>query len=172
MTSKENSDWTPVSLSDFSAAVEHLDLTGANWVVFQNRFLIAVEQKDVLGQFDRSNPKPSPLKEDATETEKKKHTKELASWQKKESLAKYLLMQKLPDSMFMKYLQKGTVADIWSAIVEEFTVKSMLMCSNLHLEFINMRYKKGANLQAQFNQIQMKYCWRNSHTTRARRANT
>ncbi len=102
--SKDNSDWTPVSLSDFSADVERLDSSSANWVVFQNRFLIAVDQKDVLGQFDGSNPKPSALKEEATETEKKKHTKELASWQKKESLAKYLLMQKLSDSTFMKYL--------------------------------------------------------------------
>ena len=153
MTSKENSDWTPVSLSDFSTAVEHLDSTGANWVVFQNHFLIAVEQKDVLGQFDRLNPKPSPLKEDAMETEKKRHTKELASWQKKELLVKYLLMQKLPDSTFMKYLRKGTVADIWSAIVEEFMAKSMLMHSNLHSEFINMHYEKGTDLQAQFDLI-------------------
>ncbi len=36
-------------------------------------------------------------------------------------------------------------------------VKSMLMRSNLHSEFMNMRYEKGADLRAQFDRIQMKY---------------
>ena len=136
--SKEHSDWTPVSLSDFSTAVERLDASSANWVIFQNRFLIAIDQKDVLRQFDGSNLKPSALKEDAMEAEKKRHTKELTSWRKKEMLAKYLLTQKLPDSMFMKYFHKGSVANIWSVIVEEFTEKSMLMWSSLHSEFMHM----------------------------------
>jgi hypothetical protein len=155
--SKDSSDWTPTSLSDFSAAVERLDASSANWVIFQNRFLIAVEQKEVLGQFDGTNPKLSALKEEATDSEKKKHAKELTAWQKKESLVKYLLMQKLPDSTFTKYFRKGSVANIWSAIVEEFTEKSMLMRSSLHSEFINMRYEEGADLHAQFDRIRMKY---------------
>jgi hypothetical protein len=78
-------------------------MSRANWVVFQNCFLIAVHQKKVLCQFDRTNPKPS-LKAESTEMEKKAFVKELAAWQDKEDLASYLMMQKLPDSIFTKYL--------------------------------------------------------------------
>lgn len=130
---------------DFANAVEGLDLAGSNWVVFQNRFLIAIRQKKILGQFDGTNPKPSVLGEGATKTEKKTFVKELASWQDKEDLVHYLLTQKLPDLIFTKYLQKETVADIWKAIVKEFTYKSMLMQSNLHLEFMAMWYEALMN---------------------------
>lgn len=58
-------------LLDFANAVEGLDLAGSNWVVFQNRFLIAIRQKKILGQFDGTNPKPSVLGEGATKTERK-----------------------------------------------------------------------------------------------------
>jgi hypothetical protein len=100
--SKEK-DTTHVSLSDFSSAVGCLEMSRANWVVFQNRFLIAVRQKKVLCQFDGTNPKPS-LKAESTETEKKVFMKELAAWQDKEDLASYLMTQKLLDSIFTKYL--------------------------------------------------------------------
>ena len=36
---------TPGSLTDFVNAVEKLDATGSNWVVFERRFVIDVKQK-------------------------------------------------------------------------------------------------------------------------------
>lgn len=89
-------------------------------------WVLAIDQKEVLWKFDRTKPKLSVLKEDATEAEKKKDAKELTSWQK-EILGKYLLTQKLPDSMFTKCFHKGSVATIWLAIVKEFTKRGMLM---------------------------------------------
>jgi hypothetical protein len=58
------------SLSDFHNAVEKLDSSGANWVMFKSRFMIAIDQKDVEGHFDGSESKPV-LAESASEDEKR-----------------------------------------------------------------------------------------------------
>jgi gag-polypeptide of LTR copia-type len=140
------------SLSDFANAVDKLESNGSNWVMFQKRFTIAAKQKRVFGQLDGSNPKPV-VASDATETEAASQRTQLAAWQEKEDLALYLLSQKLPDSIFSKVMEKDTVANMWSAIVMEFTEKSMMMRSNLHSEFMAMRYERGADLRAEFNRV-------------------
>ena len=133
------------SLSDFHNAVEKLDSSGANWVMFKSRFMIAIDQKDVEGHFDGSESKPV-LAENASEDQKRTFEAESKAWKKKEKLALYLLSQKLLDSTFAKYMHKESVAKMWSALVSEFSQKSMLMEANLHSEFIAMRYEKGADL--------------------------
>jgi hypothetical protein len=117
---------TNVSLSNFSHAVKKLDGTGSNWVLFQSRFLCAMEQKEVYEHFDGTSQKPM-LGDGAshTDVELKAHSKSLTAWQKKEWLACYLLIQKLPDMTYAKYLRKTSVAEMWEAIVTEFTHKSM-----------------------------------------------
>ena len=78
-------------------------------------------------------------------------------WQEHEDTALYLLSQKLPNSIFSKYWRKSMVAKIWLAIHVEFTQKSMLMHSSLHSDFMALRYKKGADLRMEFDQVRMKY---------------
>jgi hypothetical protein len=109
----------------------------------------------------RPNPKPKEPSVDANNDWVSKpatsYKKELLAWQEKEDLAMYLLMQKLPDSIFAKYMRKEMVAEIWVAIIEEFTHKSMLMQTNLHSKFMSMRYEKGEDLRTQFDKVRMKY---------------
>ena len=150
---------TNVSLSHFSHAVSKLDSTGSNWVVlFQSRFLCTMEQKEVYKHFNGTSQKPT-LGDGAspTNSELKAHSKSLAAWQKKEQLACYLLIQKLPDMMYAKYLCKMSVAEMWEAIVTEFTHKSMYMQLNLHQEFMSMRSQKGADLCTELDRVCVKY---------------
>ncbi|KIL63848.1 hypothetical protein M378DRAFT_79176, partial [Amanita muscaria Koide BX008] len=125
------------SITDFNHAVEKLEANASNWVMFQHRFIIAVRHKKVYGQFDGSNMKPessmaAPSSTVATtQTQTQAHTTALATWQEKEDLALYLLSQKLPDTIFAKYMRKSTVAEMWAGIVAEFTHKSMMMRSHL-----------------------------------------
>ncbi|KAK2459856.1 hypothetical protein APHAL10511_008126 [Amanita phalloides] len=82
---------------------------------------------------------------------------DVIAWEEKEDLAMYLLLQKLPDSIFAKYMRKSSVTEIWAAIVVEFTQKSMLMKANLHMEFMAQCYMKGTNLWEEFDHVCMKY---------------
>ncbi|KAI1784625.1 hypothetical protein LXA43DRAFT_1066601 [Ganoderma leucocontextum] len=81
----------------------------------------------------------------------------IAAWEKTENLAIYLLSQKLPDVTFTKRHRKGMTAAIWSAIVKEFTEKSILLCANLCTSFLNLQYKSGADLHAEFDRICVAY---------------
>ena len=151
MSSTQSS--TPSSLTDFTNAVKKLEANSLNWVIFECRFIIAVKQKQVYGHFDGSSP--SPVKTNVmTNTA---FVDAQNTWQEKEDTALYLLSQKLPNSIFSKYWWKATIAEMWSAICTEFTQKSMVMHSNLHSEFMAMRYKKGADLQMEFDCIRMKH---------------
>ena len=162
------------SLTDFSAALDKLDQSGSNWVMFQHRFLIAIRQKKVLGHFDGSSVKPAlpqaaASPENATQLQiaavQAVHATALAqarearrTWQEKEDLALYLLSQKLPDLIFAKHMRKDTITKMWAAIVKEFTQKSMMMKSHLHTEFMAMCYDvKSTSLRTEFDRVQMKY---------------
>ena len=151
-----------VSLSNFTGWVKKLDATGLNWYLFQSCFLVAMEQKEVIKHFDStslkltldegSNGNTSP-----TDVEVKAHVKLLATWTKKEQLAHYLLILKLLDSTYMKYVHKTSVVEMWEAIVTEFTHKLMYMQSNLQQEFMSMRTQKGADLYSEFDKVHVKY---------------
>ena len=141
-----------ITTSDFAHALDKLDSSGSNWVIFQKRFIIAVKQKKVYAHFDGTASKPTVSDPtDATQVQA------LTEWQEKEDLAMYLLSQKLPDSTLTKYMRRDTVAEMWSGIVTEFTSKSMLMRSNLHTKFMGMRYKPGANLHTEFDRVRVEY---------------
>ena len=103
------------SLSDFISTVEKLDMSGLNWVIFQSRFMIAISQKDMEDHFDGSSPKMV-LSYNMTDEAKEEFAKASKTWKKKEALALYLLMQKLPESTFPKYMCKTSVAQVWSGL--------------------------------------------------------
>jgi gag-polypeptide of LTR copia-type len=84
-------------------------------------------------------------------------TKALNAWQEKEDTAMYLLSQKLADLTLIKYMWKTTVTEMWSAIVLEFTQKSMLVHLNMHLKFMAMHCMPGANLHTELDQVCVEY---------------
>ncbi|EED82459.1 predicted protein [Postia placenta Mad-698-R] len=118
------------SLADFNSALDKLDLTGKNWLTFQQQFLIAVRQKKVWSHFNGMTPTPA-----AADPDKPTAAEVLAisQWQEKEDLALYLLVQKLPDVTFTKHRHKGNTAAIWAAIIQEFSQKSLLLRATLPL---------------------------------------
>jgi len=69
----------------------------------------------------------------------------------------YLLSQKLADSTLTKYMRKDTVALMWTAIIQEFMQKSMLVCSNMHSKFMTMCYAPGANLHTELDHVCVEY---------------
>ncbi|KAF8230708.1 hypothetical protein L208DRAFT_1157305, partial [Tricholoma matsutake] len=140
------------SMANFVTAVEKLDSAVNNWVTFQRRFVIAVKQKRVFGHFDGTATKPA-VSNPPTAVK----TVALATWQEKEDTMMYLLSQKLADSTLTKYMQKETVAQMWSAIIQELMQKSMLVHLNMHSKFMAMHYAPGTNLHAELDHVHVEY---------------
>ncbi|OSD05208.1 hypothetical protein PYCCODRAFT_1347660, partial [Trametes coccinea BRFM310] len=116
------------SLSDFIAGVEKLDSKGTNWLLFEQQFTIAVKQKDAWGHFDGTSTRPVPAVPD---TPTPSETTAIEAWDKKENLALYLLTLKVAPATYAKHKRKGTVAKVWTAIVAEYSSKSLLARSNM-----------------------------------------
>lgn len=103
-----------MDLTVFSDGIEKLEPNGANWGAFQRRFLIAVRCHNVFGHFDGSSKMPTavqalPTLVEAGSADNTPTTTRgpagaedidaaITAWKKKEKLALYILMQKLPDS--------------------------------------------------------------------------
>ena len=147
-----------ISLDDFVTDVEKLDANGTNWVTFYGQFITAARQMGVYEHFVGSNPRPSLANEDAASSaEKRTYAKELAMWDRNENLALYMLSLKLPDTIFVKFINVLLVTKVWAGLVEEIKKKLLRMQSNLRSEFMNMRYKLGADLREQLDRVRLNY---------------
>ncbi|KAF9799679.1 hypothetical protein IEO21_10526 [Rhodonia placenta] len=122
------------SLTDFNSAVDKLESTGKNWLTFHQRLQIAVRQKKVWKHFNGTSPHPTPADPDAVKA-----------------------AEQAANITFTKHRRKGTVAAIWSAITQEFSQKSMLLCANLGTQFLNMHSTPGANLHTELDRLRMRY---------------
>ena len=65
----------------------------------------------------------------------------------------FLLTQKLEDSTFQKHAHHDTVAELWAALVLEFTNRSQMAQASMRSEFMGMRSKPGLDLHAEFDRL-------------------
>ncbi|KAI0826517.1 hypothetical protein BC628DRAFT_1299513, partial [Trametes gibbosa] len=122
------------SLGNFINGIEKLDSKGKNWIVFEQQFTVATRQKEVWDHFTGKSPRPMVPSSGSADTEMKPPDIDkpaVAAWEKKENLALYLLMLKIAPVTYTKHKRKGTVANIWTTIIAEFSSKSLLARSNL-----------------------------------------
>ena len=139
------------SHEELSNLIDRLESNGRNWFTFWECLTTVVKRNGVFDHFDGSRPKPILGNRIPTDEELAAHMKLVAAWTKREQLAMYLITVNLPDSIFVKYMRKGTVTEIWSGLVLEFTLKcGLVLCG----KFMHMRYEThGADLRAQLEDV-------------------
>jgi hypothetical protein len=112
--------------------------------MIQHHFTIAMNDRKLYDHLTRGAVKPSPV-DAANPTNAKRAS--LKKWQKNENKAMSLLISRLNDSTFAKYMCKTTNAEIWAGLVTEFSMCSMLRRSNMHADFIALSFTPGSHLQ-------------------------
>ena len=118
--------------------IDRLESNGRNWFTFREHLTTVVKRNGVFDHFDGSRPKPVLGNGIPTDEELAAHMKSVVAWMKRKQLAMYLITVNLPDLIFVKYMCKGTVAEIWSGLVFEFTLKyGSVLCG----EFMRMCYE-------------------------------
>ncbi|THH02199.1 hypothetical protein EW026_g594 [Hermanssonia centrifuga] len=117
--------------------VPHLDVSGANWIIYKDRLQFAADARGYLDHIDGTKtipippaapPLPSSPSTDAaaltahTKEEKKykediaKHEKEVVTWKCGEGIIKQLITGMIPDSLFIK-LRYSTIAHtMWTTL--------------------------------------------------------
>jgi transposase InsO family protein len=125
-------------------SIPRLDPTGSNWAIFSMRFQEAMEANQKWGHFDDSMPRPDPA--DATKpTEDEK--KAMATWDLDETISRYMLSQRLPDSTAVRLKAITSVKDRWDKVKNEFSVKSQYAETDLLTVFNEMRCPRGGNVR-------------------------
>ena len=127
--------------------VPKLEVDGTNWVMFSTRLRIALTDKDVYGQLDGTSAKP----------DKTTDPDDYAAWLKKENQALNLLTQKLHDTTLTKVLSLDSAAKWWTAITNEFTVKSSHVVAAMRTSFDKMKCADNGNIRTHLDKLRAKY---------------
>ncbi|HEV7736470.1 MAG TPA: hypothetical protein VGO47_03745, partial [Chlamydiales bacterium] len=129
--------------------VPKLEPDGSNWVPFYNRFVTDMESRDLYSHFDGSTIKPDSV------TDKTGY----AAWLKKEKRGRNFLTQKLDDTQLTTHVVHKSVAEMWSAICNEFTTFSLIGVAEKEEKFKALRHRTGANLREEFKNVRVE--WQN-----------
>jgi hypothetical protein len=129
------------------SSVPKLEINGSNWVIFQTRLKWALEDKQVFGHLDGTAIKPADTEDDEIKEK----------WQKNKTKARQLLAQKLYDSTLTKLLHETTVAEMWSIITQEYSVKSGHVVAAMTTSFNTLKCADNANVRAHLDKLRLKY---------------
>jgi hypothetical protein len=129
------------------SSVPKLETNGANWMIFRIHLKWALEEKQVFSHFDGTTVKPADNKPD---TEK-------MDWLNDETKACHLLAQKLHDSTLTKLLHHTTVAEMWTAVTQEFMTKSSHVVAAMCASFDSLNCADNRNICTHLDRLRFKY---------------
>ena len=151
-------------LGDEFLRIPKLEVSGTNWVLFKDRFSLALDARGILDHIDGTGVEPKdpisaairaavteekPLTDDQKklETEWKKDTKD---WKQAEAIAKQQIASSIPDSLFMKVRGKGSAYDIWTELGKHFEKRSRMVSIDLRRRLQELRCADKANIVEHF----------------------
>jgi hypothetical protein len=126
------------------ATIPYLEPNGVNWAIFKMCFsdVMKVMCRWVYFTGQKPCPKPqdpsNPTKGEVNAAEK---------WEYEDSIASFLLYQRLPDAIVMHLSSCSTTQECWEKVTWEYQAKSMYAQADLHQSFLEMRCAKGEDVQ-------------------------
>ena len=135
---------TPTTIEKLPANIPRLEHNGSNWAIFKIRFSNAMKVTRRWAYFTGLNVYPEPV-------DRAKPTREEASaiiqWEYEDSVASYLLSQRLPDTTEMRIAGCSTTKERWDMVAKEYQAKSAYAQADLHQAFLEMRCAKGGDVR-------------------------
>lgn len=138
------SDSTPTTIEKLPANIPRLEPNGSNWAIFMMRFRDAMKVTRRWPYFTGAKPHPKP-----TDVSKPTDAEIEAAekWEHEDSVASYLLSQRLPDTTIMRLSSCITTKDRWDSVTQEYQAKSAYAQADLHQAFLEMRCAKGGDVR-------------------------
>src|SRR6267154_2287203 len=135
---------TPTTIEKLPANIPRLEHNGSNWAIFKMCFGNAMKVTRQWAYFTGLNPYPKPV--DAAKPTKEEATA-IVQWEYEDSVASYLLSQRLPDTTEMRLANCKTTQERWALVTQEYQAKSAYVQADLHQAFLDMRCTKGGNMR-------------------------
>jgi len=106
------------------------------------RFRNAIKVTRQWAYFTGLNPYPEPV--DAAKPSKEEATA-IVQWEYEDSVASYLLLQRLPDTTEMRLANCETTRERWALVTQEYQAKSAYVQADLRQAFLDMCCTKGGD---------------------------
>jgi hypothetical protein len=131
---------TPSTIELLPSNIPHLETDGPNWAIFTMHFQKVMQVTYYWPYFKGTIPCPSPKDLAKVPDDERKA---IDNWEFKDLAVRYLLSQRLPDSIAICLQSLTTAKARWDCLVFDFTVQSIYAQNNLKESFFNMRCAKG-----------------------------
>ena len=135
---------TPTTIEKLPANIPRLEPNGSNWAIFKMRFSNAMKVTRRWAYFTGLSPYPDPI-DPAKPTPEE--AAQIVQWEFEDSVASYLLSQRLPDTTEMRLANCTTTKERWDLVTKEYQAKSAYAQADLHQAFLEMRCTKGGNVR-------------------------
>jgi len=135
---------TPTTIEKLPANIPRLESNGSNWAIFKMRFSNAMKVTRRWAYFTGILPCPEPA--DASKPTKDE-AELIVQWEYEDSVASYLLSQRLPDTTEMCLASCSTTKERWDMVTKEYQAKSAYAQADLHQAFLEMRCAKGGDVR-------------------------
>src|ERR1700747_1444045 len=145
-SSSSSSTVTPTSttIDKLPANIPRLETNGSNWAIFKMRFSGAIKVMRRWGYFSGNSVAPTPADQ---QNPTKEEREAIDQWEYEDSVATYLLSQKLPDTTKMRLANCSTTKERWDIVTKEYQAKSVYAQADLHQAFLEMRCTKGGDVK-------------------------
>ncbi len=144
----------PAAMSDpLPTSIPCLKPNGSNWAIFSMHFQEAMEANQKWGHFDGTTPCPAPA--DAN-TPTDAELKVVVNWNQDETVAKYLLSQRLPNSTAVHLQALVSAKQCWDKVKTEFSMKSQYTEMDLLTAFSKMRCPRRGDVCTFLGQMHVK----------------
>ena len=124
--------------------IPYLEPNGANWAIFAMRFRDAMKVMRRWMYFTGEKPCPKP-KDPGNPTEREVDV--ATKWEYEDSVASFLLFQRLPDTAVMRLSSCSTAQEQWEMLTQEHQAKSAYAQADLHQSFLEMHCAKGEDVR-------------------------
>ena len=135
---------TPTTIEKLPANIPRLESNGSNWAIFRMRFSSAMKVTRRWAYFTGIHRYPEPV--DPAKPTREEATA-IVQWEYEDSVASYLLSQRLPDTTEMRLANCSTTEERWDQVTKEYQAKSTYAQADLHQAFLDMRCAKGGDVR-------------------------
>ena len=132
------------TIGTLPTSIPYLEPNGANWAIFMMRFRDAMKVARRWVYFTGQKPCPKP-QDPNHPTEGEVNAAE--KWEYEDSVASFLLFQRLSDSTVMRLSKCCSAHEQWEMVAREYQAKSAHAQANLHQAFLEMRCWKGEDVR-------------------------
>ena len=135
---------TPTTIEKLPANIPRLEYNGSNWAIFKMRFSNAMKVTRRWAYFTGLKMYPEPIDPAKPTTDE---ATAIVQWEYEDSVASFLLSQRLPDTTEMRLANCTTTKQRWDLVTTEYQAKSAYAQADLHQAFLEMRCAKGGDVR-------------------------